>query len=156
MSVIEAVVVISAVLNILLIVLVFLMYTSLISMKMQINQMHIGMSTMLSKLLMLENITARIGTGFTEFIDATGDMLEKIEFMINGPSRRVYKTSDGKFVAGSVDELMNKIKGSDSAGEYFSEDEINKLRNLFEENDEDEDEDNDDGGGYTNNYDSTK
>jgi len=156
MSVIEAVVVISAVLNILLIVLVFLMYTSLISMKMQINQMHIGMSTMLSKLLMLENITARIGTGFTEFIDATGDMLEKIEFMINGPSRRVYKTSDGKFVAGSVDELMNKIKGSDSAGEYFSEDEINKLRNLFEENDEDEDEDDDDGGGYTNNYDSTK
>jgi hypothetical protein len=141
MSVIEAVVVISAVLNILLIVLVFLMYTSLISIKMQINQMHIGMSTMLSKLLMLENITSRIGTGFTEFIDATGDMLEKIEFMINGPSPRVYKTSDGKFVAGSVEELMNKIKGSDSAGDYFSDDEINKLRNLFEENDEDDDED---------------
>jgi len=154
MSVIEAVVVISAVLNILLIVLVFLMYTSLISIKMQINQMHIGMSTMLSKLLMLENITSRIATGFTEFIDATGDMLDKIDFMVNGPSPRVYKTSDGKFVAGSVEELMNKIKGSDAAGEYFSEDEINKLRNLFEENDEDDDDD--DGGGYTNNYDSTK
>jgi hypothetical protein len=138
MSVIEAVVVISAVLNILLIVLVFLMYTSLISIKMQINQMHVGMSTMLSKVLMLENITSRIATGFTEFIDATGDMLDKIDFMINRPPPRMYKTSDGKFIAGSVEELMDKIKDLDSAGDYFSDDEINKLRNLFEENDEDD------------------
>ena len=116
--------------------------------------MHVGMSTIVSKLLMLESVISKLGIGFTEFVNVTGDLMDRLEFTGSGPSTKVFKTSDGKFVAGSVEELMDKIKNADVKGEYFSEDEIDKLRNLFEENDEDEDDADDDG--YTNNYDSTK
>jgi hypothetical protein len=139
----DAVVLVGLVVNIFILVLVFLMYTSLISIKMQTNQMHVGMATMVSKLLMIESVLSKLGIGFTEFVNTTSDMLDRLDFIENGPSAKVFKTPDGKFVAGSIEELMNKIKNSDIKGEYFLEDEIDKLRNLFEENDDDDDDDED-------------
>lgn len=155
MDIATIVTILSGVINIFLLVLLFLTYTNLISIKIYINQLHTGMASMLGKLLSVEQMVNKLGMSFTEFINTTGDMIDKFALMqTSGHSGSVYKTTDGKFTAASIDDLLNKIKKAGSESDYFSDDELNKLKKMFDSDDDYlDDEDDDD---YTDNYDSTK
>lgn len=140
MTITEVVLVISLVVNLFGIVLLFLSFLNIYNMKIQVQQMHVGLSTTLSKLFTIEQILAKIGNGFTEFIHLTENMMDQV----NGPMNKVlYKTTDGKFTARTIDELIDKIKKDGNSEEYFSDDELDKLKKMFDSDDDfDEEEEN--------------
>jgi hypothetical protein len=115
------------------------MYTNLISAKVLINQMHVGMASVLGKVISLELVVSKMAAGFTEVVNVTEDALDRM----SGNSTQIYKTRDGKYNARSLDELLEKIREAGAESEYFSDSDIDKLRDMFEE-EEDEDEDEDD------------
>jgi hypothetical protein len=102
------------------------------------------MGTIISRLLGMEHMLAKLGNSFTEFINTTGDMIDKLSMMSMFPMGKVYKTSDGKFTASSIEDLMDKVKNSKKDADYFSDDELDNLKKLFEVNEEDDDDDEDD------------
>jgi len=142
MTIIETVFVVSSVINVLLLFLVFYLVVNIVQMKTYINQMHLGLGNIVGRILGIEQGVIRLGTGFTDFIKTTEDMIDKMtdELQIG----QIYRTTDGKYSAKSLDELINKIKQSGDDTEYFSDDELNKLKNLFEQDDDSFDEDDED------------
>jgi hypothetical protein len=141
MSVFETVVIVIGIMNMLLLILTFLMYTHLVSAKVHISQMHIGMSSILGKVMSLEIVTSKMAAGFTEVVTLTEDVLSRLEMPSGGYGSQIYKTKDGKYTAKSLDELLNKIRDDDAESEYFSDTEIDKLRNMFDDDDDDDDDD---------------
>lgn len=137
----------SIAINLFVLIIVCLMFTSNIKNTLYISQLHTGMTTILGRVLSVEATTVKIANSFTEFINSTGDMMDKL-MMINSPNRMnsIYKTTDGKFTASSLDELIGKIKKSGSETDYFNDEELDKLKKMFEESDDylDEEEDSDD------------
>lgn len=136
MTTIEVVLVASSVINVLLLVLVFLSYNNINQMKIHLTQAHAGMGSLLGKMLAMEQVIAKLATGFSDFVDMTGNLLDKLN---REDSRiefgQVYRTVDGKYSARSLEELLDKIKGEDDEEKYISEDEIEKLKELFEDDD---------------------
>jgi hypothetical protein len=51
----------------------------------------------------------------------------------------LYKTTDGKYSAHTVDELIEKIKKDGAGDDYFDEEELDKLKRLFDTEDDDSD-----------------
>jgi hypothetical protein len=142
MTITELVLVVSCVLNILTILLVFLVYRDTLTLKSSVRELHVGLITSLNKVQGIEHLTNKIGTSLAEFINLTGNAVEHIEMMIGNPrGKHLYKTSDGKYAATSIEELINKIKDSNEDSKYFSEDELNKLRNMFDDDDDEDDDD---------------
>jgi hypothetical protein len=78
MSVFETVVIVIGIVNVLLLILTFLMYTYLVSAKIHISQMHAGLASILGKVISLEAVTSKMGEGFTEVIALTEDMLGRL------------------------------------------------------------------------------
>lgn len=140
MTIVETVLVASSVINIILLVLVFVMYANFLSAKIQIQQMHNGLATTLNKLFHLEQVISKMAVGFTEFIKMTEDVVDRMD---DGRIGQVYRTTDGKYSAKSLDELINKIKDDGNETDYFSDDEMKNLRSLFEEDEEDLDNEDD-------------
>jgi hypothetical protein len=133
----ETVVIVMGIVNILVLLLTFLMYTHFISAKVHISQMHVGMSSLLGKVMSLEIVTAKMAAGFTEVIALTEDVIGRLDMPTGGYSTQVYKTKDGKYTAKSLDELLNKIREDEAESEYFSDTEIDKLRDMFDDDDDD-------------------
>jgi hypothetical protein len=129
--------IVSTTVNIISAIIIFLIFVHSLQMKMQMQQMYNGLSTMLNKTFAMEQLLAKVGNGFTEFIRLTDDMMAQMNYGKMGP---LYKTTDGKYSARSIDELMRKIKEDGSSDEYFNEDELNKLKNMFESEDDEQDE----------------
>lgn len=143
-SIIEVVFIVSALLNLLSFILVFLMYTHLLSIKNTVNQLREGVGTTLMRMMNLESLLSKIGGTLTEFINTTGDLIDKISVVgMIGGSTKIYKTSDGKFTASSIEDLMNQVRGSKKDSEYFSDDEIERLKNMFNVDDDDMEDDDD-------------
>jgi hypothetical protein len=139
MSIAETVFIVSSVINVLLLVLVFIMYTNLLSMKTYITQLHTGTSTILNKIFIMDQTVNRLAVGFTEFINTTEALVDRIDG--DGVGNTLYRTGDGKYSAKSLEELIEKISRTGSETEYFSDDELNKLRKMFETEDSDNFED---------------
>jgi ATP-dependent Zn protease len=117
-------------------------FANLIKIKTLIEQMHVGLGGIVSKIMFIEQTTSKMAQGFTEFIQMTEGMVDQIDD--TRKFGQIYKTSDGKYSAKTLDELIDKIKNSGEESEYFSDDEISKLKNLFEQDEDDnfeEDED---------------
>lgn len=140
MNITEVALVISLVVNLFGIILLFLTFLNVYNMKIQTQQIHVGLSTTLSKLFAIEHILTKLGNGFTEFIRLTENMVDQV----NSPGHKVlYKTTDGKFTARTIDELIDKIKKEGNSNDYFSDEELDKLKKMFDsEDDFDEEEDN--------------
>jgi hypothetical protein len=138
MSMFETVMIVIGIINVLLLILTFLMYTYLVSAKVHISQMHVGMSSILGKVMSLEIVTSKMAAGFTEVVTLTEDMIGRLDIPSGGYSNQVYKTKDGKYTAKSLDELLDKIREDEAESEYFSDTEIDKLRDMFEGDDEDD------------------
>jgi hypothetical protein len=139
----EAIFIVSTVMNLLSFILVFLMYTHILSIKNTVNQLKEGMGTIISRMLGMEHVLAKLGNSFTEFMNTAGDMLDKFSMMSMFPMGKVYKTSDGKFAASSIEDLMDKVKNSKKDTDYFSDDELDNLKKLFEVDDDDDDDEDD-------------
>lgn len=145
MAITELVLVVSCVINILLLVLVFLNYKEILTTRSSIKESHVVLLATLSKVQNLEHLSNKIGTTLSEFINLTGNVVDRLETMIdNSRSKHFYKTSDGRYTATSLEELMNKIKDSDDGSKYFSDDELDKLRDMFGDEGDDDLEDDDD------------
>lgn len=142
MTIIETVFVVSSAINILLFFLVFYLVISIVQMKTYINQMHLGLGNLVGRIVGIEQGVMRLGSGFTDFIKTTEDMIDKMTDEMH--VSQIYRTMDGKYSAKSLDELINKIKKSGDDSEYFSDDEIDKLKNLFEQDDDSFDEEDED------------
>lgn len=107
-------------------------------MKLQVQQIHVGLSTTLSKIFSIEQILSKIGNSFTEFIQLTENMVDGV----GGPMNKVlYKTTDGKYAARTIDELIEKIKKDGNGDEYFSDEELDKLKKMFDPEDDFDEED---------------
>lgn len=132
MSIITTVLIVSAVINVFCIILAFLMYTHMLNFKNQMQQLHSGMSTALTKLFTVEHMMTRMGNGFTEFIRLAETAMDQM-----GNGKTIYKTSDGKFTAKTIEELIDKIKKDGSTEDYFSDEELDKLKRLFDNEDDD-------------------
>lgn len=138
MTIMEVALVCSLVVNVFAIVLVFITFINVYTMKLQVQQMYVGLSTTVSKIFSIEQILAKISSGFTEFIQLTENMVDSA----NGPMNKVlYKTTDGKYAARSIDELIEKIKKDGNNEEYFSDEELDKLKKMFESDDDLDEED---------------
>jgi hypothetical protein len=140
MSILELVVVISAVVCVLSLILNFIMFMYVNSMRVHVTQLHAGLGSMLGKILSLEQLTGKIANGMTEFINVTGELVERID-MMTGSKQPVYRTADGKYSANTLEDLINKIREDHASDEYFTDDDIKKLRDLFEDDDDDDEED---------------
>ena len=138
MNVTETVLVGVAIINVLLLFLVFSIYVSMMGLKFNISQIHSGISTAIIKLTAIEQFSQRLGTSFTEFINVVEGMMERLDNVMHIKNGQVYKTVDGKYTAGSIEELIEKIKRNNEEDDHFSEEEMDKLRNLFETDDDDE------------------
>lgn len=142
MTITELVLVVSCVINVFVLILAFSLYKETLGIKSSIKELHVGLITTLNKVHGLEHLSNKIGSSFAEFINLTGNVVEHIEMMIGGVrSKQIYKTSDGKYTATSIEELINKIKDSNEDSKYFSDDELKQLRNMFDDTDDDEDDD---------------
>ena len=140
MSTVELVVVVTAVVSVLSLILNFIMYGFISSMRVQTTQMHVGLGSMLGKIMGIEQTLVKLSNGFSEFIDVTGDLLDRMNGA-SGSNGLAYRTADGKYTAHTLEELIAKIKSDSADGEYFTDDDITKLRHMFEEDDDDDDSD---------------
>lgn len=134
MTTVETVFVVSTVFNVLCMFLVFVVFANMIKIKTLIEQMHMGLGGVVGKVVAIEQTTNKMAQGFTDFIKMTETLVDRIDDDDRVSS--IYKTSDGKFSAKTLDELINKIRDSGDESEYFSSDELDKLKNLFSEDED--------------------
>ena len=138
MTTLEAVFVVSSVINVFLLILVFLMYTNLTGLKIHISQLHAGMGSTLYRITSLEQIIAKLAVGFSEFVDMTGVMIEKLDAsstQSDPQSDQMYRTVDGEYTAPSIEKLISKIKNDGVEERYFSDEEMARLKRIFEDAD---------------------
>lgn len=137
MSITEVILIVSLVINLFSIIILFITFLNAINTKNQVQQMYVGLSTILTKTFVIEQSLAKIGNGFTEFIRMTENIVDQMNDVNN---KVVYKTADGKYTARSVDELIEKIKKDSNSEEYFSDEELDKLKKMFDPEDDFDDE----------------
>lgn len=140
MNVTETVLIGLAIINALLLILAFLTYINTLGLKFYLTQVHTGLSSVLVKLHSLEQFSQKLGNSFNEFIQVVEGMMEKMDEAMQMKRGQIYKTMDGKYTAGSIEELIEKIRNNNEEEDYFSEEEMEKLRNLFETDDDEEEE----------------
>jgi hypothetical protein len=134
MTIVETVFVVSTVFNVLCMFLIFVVFANMIKIKTLIEQMHMGLGGVVGKVVAIEQTTNKMAQSFTEFIKMAEAVVDRMDDDERISS--IYKTSDGKFSARTLDELINKIRSSGEESEYFSSDELDKLKNLFSEDED--------------------
>lgn len=99
-----------------------------------------GIGTLITRSMVLDHNLQKLSTGFTDFIDATGNLVDKVQLMANQlGADGMYRTMDGRYTANSIEELIHKIRRDKNESSYFDEDELDKLRRMFgDDSDEDE------------------
>jgi hypothetical protein len=141
MNVIEVVLVASSVINVILLVLVFIMYANISTMKIHLTQVHAGLGSVLGKMLAMEQVISKLAMGFSEFVEMSGNLIDRLNGELSDTETgALYRTIDGKYSASSLEELMEKIKGNEDDRNTFNED-IDRLKNIFEDDDTLSDED---------------
>jgi hypothetical protein len=129
--------------NVLILGLVFMVYVMILNTKFQINQIHSAMSTVVTKLLGMEQVLSKVVTAFTEFTEMSSEMFDQISMNFGeGGVQNIYRTMDGKYSSNTLEGLVNKIKKDGKEKDYLT-DNMDELRELFESEDDmfDEDED---------------
>lgn len=145
MTIAEVVLIILLVVNVIMLFMNMSVYRDNHSIKLLIGQMHGALGNTITRIQAQEMYLQKLGNAFSEFTNLTERIAERIE-SIESPrnfSTGIFRTIDGKYAAPSLEKLIEKIKKDGAEGEYLSEEELDGLRQLFEENDdEDVDDDN--------------
>jgi hypothetical protein len=141
MNTTEWVILISTLINVLLLFLVYSMHNKVLTGAVHTQNLLNGISSMVHRMAVLEHNLHKLSSAFTDFVDATGSLVDKIQMMNNMTMEGMYRTMDGRYSARTIEELINKIRKDNNESTYFNEDELDKLRQMFSDND-DEEEDN--------------
>ena len=145
MTITEVVLIVLLVVNMIMLFMNLSVYRDNHSIKLLIGQMHGALGNTISRIQAQEMYLQKLGNAFSEFTELIERIAERIESVDNSRNFGVgmYRTIDGKYTAPSLEKLIEKIKKDGVENEYLSEEELDGLRQLFEENDdEDVDDDN--------------
>jgi hypothetical protein len=134
--------------NIILLFLCLSLYKDIISVKLLTQQLHQAMAGLAMRAQQQEVILHKISASFNEFTNLVGSVVDRLEDfpLMAGPPMKggmLYRTLDGKYAGSSLEDLMKKIKDDGAEGNYLSEEEIEQLRRMFNEDDMEEDSDDD-------------
>ncbi len=147
------------IINLMLLFFVFSLFKDNSALKLLITQMHAGLGNLSTRILNQDAYLQKVGASFAEFTTIMEDLVERMdspEHMM-GPNPKLgmmYRTLDGKYAAGSLEDLINKIKKDGTQESYLSPEELSDLRKMFDGEDasplddeetefDDEDEDDD-------------
>jgi hypothetical protein len=138
---------VTGVLNLLFLVVLLFKIVELNSFKTTLLSQIVSSHTLLNgKLNTIEAILGKLGSSFTQFIDMTENMIDRLDHMNKFPvGMHMFQTMDGKFSAKTFEQLIEKIKKAEKQNEYLSEDELKKLKDMFDVQNEMDDEEDDDG-----------
>jgi hypothetical protein len=115
-------------------------------MKLLTQQLHQAMAGLAARAQQQEIIMHKLAASFNEFTNLIGTVVDRLEdFPLMGmPPMKggmLYRTLDGKYAAPSLEDLINKIKKDGTETNYLSEEEIEQLRRMFNEDEEDNSDD---------------
>lgn len=133
--------VVLGIINLMLLFFVFTLFKDNSALKLLVTQMHVGLGNLTGRIVNQESYLQKVGTTFSEFTGIMEELVDKFDnspFMFNPNSKMgmMYRTLDGKYAAGSLEELINKIKRDGTETEYLSTEEIEDLRKMFETSDD--------------------
>jgi hypothetical protein len=112
------------------------------TMKLLTQQLHGVFGNVLTKLSTHEVMLAKVGNAFNELTALMGSVVDKMNFLDNSNQMgSLYRTMDGKFAGSSLEDLLKKIQAAGQEQNYLSQEEIEGLRRLFENDDDDESDD---------------
>ena len=125
-------------------------YVALSKQATHIEQIHAGLSSTLARVVGISSGMASLSNAFETFIETTHEMLDHFQMggpmsahrgMMNTSVDTMYRTMDGAYTAGTLEDLINKIKDAGEEGKYLKDmnSEFDDLRSMFEEEEEDED-----------------
>lgn len=144
MTITEVVLIVLLVVNMIMLFMNLSVYRDNHSIKLLIGQMHSALGNTISRIQAQEMYLQKLGNAFSEFTELIERIAERIESIDNPRTlgAGMFRTIDGKYAAPSLEKLIEKIKKDGAEGEYLSEDELDGLRQLFEENDDEDVDDN--------------
>lgn len=140
MSGLEVIVIVSLIINAFCLGLIISMGKDAATQKLLTSQMYSAVTTLTTRIAEQSSYLQKIGSTMSELTNLLDDLVFQINNKINmmGHPGMMYRTMDGKYSAQSLEELIGKIKRDGVEDNYLSEDEINGLRKLFEDEDTDD------------------
>jgi hypothetical protein len=126
------------VINIILLFAVILLIRDIVGIKFLSSQMHNGLGNILNRMQQQDMFLNKLGNGFGQFTAMVENLVDKMNDQLGPRGGMLYRTIDGKYAATSLEDLINKIKDNGEEKSYLSEEEIDGLRKLFEEDDDEE------------------
>lgn len=132
--------VVLGIINLMLLFFVFTLFKDNSALKLLVTQMHIGLGNLTTRILNQEAYLQKVGNSFAEFTNIMEELVDRFEMgsEIRGPNSKMgmmYRTLDGKYAAGSLEDLISKIKKDGTEDNYLSTDELDHLRKMFETTD---------------------
>ena len=148
MNIILIILTVISIVNFILLFLMLSVYKENNVQQLLINQMHVAMGNIVGKLHVQEIYIQKLGSTLSEFTNLMDSVIDRLDTplsqLFNGKGGALYKTIDGKYTAGSLEDLVDKLKGDGVEDKYLSDDELTELRNMFEIPEDDSDDDADD------------
>jgi phage-related protein len=122
--------------NVLILGLVFMTYVMMLNTKYQINQIHAAMTTIVTKLLGMEQVLGKVVNALSDLTEVNSEVFDQISMNFGeGAIGNVYRTMDGKYSSNTLEGLIDKIKKDGKEKNYLTED-MDQLRELFESEDD--------------------
>jgi hypothetical protein len=122
--------------NVLILVLVFMMYVMMLNTKYQINQIHSAMTSIVTKLLGMEQVLGKVVTALSDLTEVNSEVFDQISMNFGeGAIGNVYRTMDGRYSSDTLEGLIDKIKRDGKEKDYLT-DNMDQLRELFESEDD--------------------
>jgi len=149
-SIVSVSVAVALILNLIVFIGVFFLVKDIVATKLLITQIHGAISMMVSRSAAHEQQMKQLNASLADFVSTASNMIDKMDmivaFSVHGKNGKMFRTQDGKYVAGSMQELINKMKEDGVEDFYLSQDDMESLRNMFDQDDDesssdDEDED---------------
>jgi len=117
--------------NVLILVLVFMIYVMTLNTKFQINQIHSAMTTIVTKLLGMEQVLGKVVNALSDLTEVNSEVFDQISMNFGeGAMGNVYRTMDGKYSSDTLEGLVDKIKKDGKEKDYLTDD-MDQLRELF-------------------------
>jgi hypothetical protein len=119
-----------------------LLYRDYLTQKTLVTQLHQAAGQLALKLQQQEVILSKIGSAFNEFTNLVGSIVDKLDDMPMMPTgRMMFKTLDGKYASDNLEDFLRKVRNSDEP--YLTDDEVERLRKMFGQEDDTDEEDDD-------------
>jgi hypothetical protein len=102
--------------------------------KQQLTELKTMMVGLNLRLTTYETYFEKIGNGLNQLVVAINT-----SFTAPNSFQSMYKTMDGKYSASSLEDLLSKIRRDGLEKKYLSDEELDSLRRMFQEDDEQDD-----------------